>query len=87
MDNSVDPAKYVGHFYVDSLVHEEKALRYLVDLFGKEKVCLGTDYPFPLGELSPGDLIKKTFVDSTTKDWLNYKAALAWLNMKESDFT
>ena len=87
VDNSVDPVKSIGRFFVDSLVHDERALRYLVDLFGKERVCLGTDYPFPLGELSSGELIAKTFKDQDTKDWLNYKSALNWLNMKESDFT
>lgn len=86
VDNPVDPTKYVGHFYVDSLVHDNRSLKFLVDVFGKEKVCLGTDYPFPLGELQPGQLIDSTFTDKETKDWLNYKAALVWLNMKESDF-
>lgn len=86
VDNTKDPMKYIGKFFVDSLVHDERALRYLVDLFGKEKVCLGTDYPFPLGELEPGQLIAKTFEDQETQDWLNYKTALNWLNMKESDF-
>ncbi len=86
VDNAVDPVSYIGRFFVDSLVHDERALRYLVDLFGKEKVSLGTDYPFPLGELAPGELIAKTFKDQDTRDWLNYKSALTWLNMKEQDF-
>ena len=32
-------------------------LSYIVELIGSDKVCLGTDYPFPLGELEPGKLI------------------------------
>jgi aminocarboxymuconate-semialdehyde decarboxylase len=86
VDNAIPPKDYVGHFYLDSLVHDEKALKFLVELFGKEKVCLGTDYPFPLGEQIPGQLIEKTFHDHETREWLLSKAALNWLNLKKEDF-
>ena len=49
---------YVGRFYVDSLVHEPAALRLLIDLVGADRVALGSDYPFPLGEAHPGALIE-----------------------------
>jgi aminocarboxymuconate-semialdehyde decarboxylase len=32
---------------VDSLTHDTTCLKYVVELFGKDKVALGTDYPFP----------------------------------------
>ncbi|HMN39383.1 MAG TPA: amidohydrolase family protein [Phycisphaerales bacterium] len=47
-----------GAFYVDSLVHDEGALRMLMDLIGPERIMLGSDYPFPLGEERPGELIR-----------------------------
>lgn len=87
VDNQVAPKAYLGHFYFDSLVHDSKALKYLVDLVGPEKICLGTDYPFPLGEQIPGQLIEQTFPeDQKTKEWLFSKSALAWLGMKKEDF-
>jgi aminocarboxymuconate-semialdehyde decarboxylase len=42
---------------VDSLVHDPDALRLLLKLFGTQRVALGSDYPFPLGEAQPGNLI------------------------------
>ncbi len=86
IDNKIPPKDHVGLFYLDSLVHDQKALKYLVDMFGKEKICLGTDYPFPLGEQNPGELIDQTFHDADTKEWLYSKAALNWLNLKIEDF-
>ena len=62
----INPKEFLGKFWVDSLVHDEKMLRYLVELFGSKRVMLGSDYPFPLGEQSntfPGALIQKTFKD------------------------
>lgn len=47
VDNNVSPKNYVGKFWVDSLVHDPAVLEYCVRLFGPEKICLGSDYPFP----------------------------------------
>lgn len=54
---TVSPRGQLGGLYFDSLVHDAEALRYLVRLAGAERVALGTDYPFPLGEARPGELI------------------------------
>ena len=61
---TINPREFLGKFWVDSLVHDEHMLRYLVELFGSSKVVLCSDYPFPLGELKyPGSLIDSTFND------------------------
>ena len=63
-DNKVNPREYLAgangpaRFYVDSLVHDAGALLTLIKLFGAERVALGSDYPFPLGEAHPGQLIE-----------------------------
>ncbi|MDN7178769.1 amidohydrolase [Caballeronia sp. SEWSISQ10-4 2] len=51
------PSSYVDRFSVDSAVFDEGALRMLVDVIGPERVMLGSDYPFPLGEQQIGRLI------------------------------
>uniref|UniRef100_A0A915DVV7 2-amino-3-carboxymuconate-6-semialdehyde decarboxylase n=1 Tax=Ditylenchus dipsaci TaxID=166011 RepID=A0A915DVV7_9BILA len=53
------PQSYNGKFWCDSLVHDPNVLRLLVELIGQDKICLGTDYPFPLGELEPGKVIEQ----------------------------
>ncbi len=65
IDNGVNPREYLAQpdgkparFYVDSLVHDADALRYLIKLVGAGRICLGSDYPFPLGEAEPGKLIE-----------------------------
>ncbi len=56
-ENPHGPRHYLGKFYVDSLVHDADALRTIIKLMGVDRVALGTDYPFPLGEEEPGRLI------------------------------
>jgi aminocarboxymuconate-semialdehyde decarboxylase len=53
-DTTRSPREQLGRFYVDSLVHDPRALRYVIDLLGVERIALGSDYPFPLGEVEPG---------------------------------
>lgn len=59
--NAKRPSSYIGRFYVDSLVHDSRALKFLVEIIGENFVTLGSDYPFPLGEEKPGELILETF--------------------------
>ena len=40
------------------MVHDEDALLFLINQMGHEKIALGSDYPFPLGEIKPGKLIE-----------------------------
>ncbi len=58
VDSSLGPRAHLGRFFVDSLVHDPAALQYLVELLGIDRVALGSDYPFPLGEARPGRLIE-----------------------------
>jgi len=88
----INPRDFLGKFWVDSLVHDEKMLRYLVELFGSKKVILGSDYPFPLGEIHyPGSLIDKTFNDedpleAKIKADLFQNSALEFLGVKRERF-
>jgi aminocarboxymuconate-semialdehyde decarboxylase len=52
------PSRYVERFYVDSAVFDPRALRLLLEVMGEERVMLGSDYPFPLGEQRVGKLIR-----------------------------
>jgi len=52
------PSSYVDRFSVDSAVFDPKSLRLLVDVMGEERVLLGSDYPYPLGEQSVGALVE-----------------------------
>ena len=84
IDNNVNPRNYLGKFYVDSIVHSQDALNYLIDILGPESVILGSDYPFPLGEENPGELIESNSrIDTDTKKKLFNINALNWLGLEK----
>lgn len=53
------PSSYVDRFSVDSVVFEPRALRLLIETMGTERVMLGSDYPYPLGERPVGDVVRR----------------------------
>lgn len=86
VDNPHSPRKYLNRMYFDSLVHEPAALDYLMDLVGYERIALGSDYPFPLGEAVPGSMIEAMPYDEAIKAMLFHGAALKWLNIDKELF-
>jgi aminocarboxymuconate-semialdehyde decarboxylase len=48
---------------------------------GEDKICLGSDYPFPLGEHHPGSLIETMSFSQEQKDKLLFKNGMNWLGM------
>jgi aminocarboxymuconate-semialdehyde decarboxylase len=57
-DSPKPPSAYTDRFYVDSAVFDPRALSLLIDVIGAERVMLGTDFPFPLGEQEPGAVVR-----------------------------
>jgi aminocarboxymuconate-semialdehyde decarboxylase len=53
------PGHYVGRFFVDSVVFDPGALRLLVDTLGEDRVVMGSDYPYPLGERPAGRVVRE----------------------------
>lgn len=51
------PSDYLQLLYVDTVVHDPRALRFLIDIMGAERVLVGTDYPFEMGDDDPVALI------------------------------
>jgi tryptophan 2,3-dioxygenase len=61
------PSNYLSRFYTDSAVFDQHALQFLVGTMGADRVMLGSDYPFPLGEERVGSLIRQSHLPQNTK--------------------
>ena len=78
--SALPPSGYLDRFLVDSVVFDERALRLLVDTMSAERVLLGTDYPYPLGEQAAGSLIRgASFLTNAERDLLLGGNAVAFL--------
>lgn len=86
IDNPVNPREYIGKFWVDSATHDEALFRYVLEMQGSRKITLGTDYPFPLGDLEVGKFIEDMSLDKAVIDDIFALSTLEWLNISADKF-
>ena len=58
------PAVYAKRFFYDALVFDPQATRFVIDSFGSSQVCVGSDYPFTLGDPDPLATLEKSGLDA-----------------------
>jgi aminocarboxymuconate-semialdehyde decarboxylase len=80
------PSGFIDRIYLDSLVHDEAALKFIAERFGVHRIALGTDYPFPLGELEPGALIEAAPFTPEQKERMLSGTALEFLGRQRSAY-
>jgi aminocarboxymuconate-semialdehyde decarboxylase len=75
------PSHYLDRFFVDSAVFDQSALNFLVRTVGDDRVLLGSDYPFPLGEEHVGKLIRESTLKDGSKAKLLGENAVSFLGL------
>jgi aminocarboxymuconate-semialdehyde decarboxylase len=65
-DECADPRSGFARLYFDSVVYDSAPLRYLVDLAGADHVLLGSDYPFPVMDPRPREVVLRCGFDAAT---------------------
>ncbi len=86
IDNPHNPRNYVGKFWVDCITHDIDALEYILRLQGSKRVCLGSDYPFPLGDLEIGKFIEESSLSNEVIEDIFCYSTLEWLQLDKSKF-
>lgn len=86
VDNDVNPREYLGKFWVDCITHDPVMLKYILDTVGTNKVTLGSDYPFPLGDLDIGAFIEEMNLDKEVVEGIFCDNTLDWLDLDKKDY-
>ncbi len=86
IDNPNNPRNYLGKFWVDCITHDPIMLEYVIKMQGSKKVTLGSDYPFPLGDLEIGKFITDHNFDANTVEDIFCNSTLEWLDLKKEQF-
>jgi aminocarboxymuconate-semialdehyde decarboxylase len=71
---------------VDSITHDAQLLRYVIDTIGIEKITLGSDYPFPLGDLEIGAYIEKMGLSENEVNAIFSTNTADWLQLNLNDY-
>jgi aminocarboxymuconate-semialdehyde decarboxylase len=76
------PSYYLNRFYADSAVFDQRSLQFLAGTMGADRVLLGSDYPFPLGEERVGSLIRQSNLSQEAKARLLGRNAIRFLGLR-----
>jgi len=64
-DKLGDPDAALASMYYDTIVQDTRTLRYLADIVGANRIMMGSDMPFPIGDLAPLKIVQETsFTDA-----------------------
>ena len=58
------PAVYARRFFYDALLFDPAATRFIIDSFGASQICVGSDYPFNMGDRDPLGSLEKSGLDA-----------------------
>jgi len=65
-------------------VHDDDTFRFILKQFGAERIAMGSDFPFPLGDLEHGRFIElMKDLSEEQKQQLLYQTAKEWLGLKD----
>jgi aminocarboxymuconate-semialdehyde decarboxylase len=52
-----DPAEAIAHLYTDTILHDARVLEFVIRMLGPERLMMGSDSPFPIGDLAPTRIV------------------------------
>ena len=86
VDNPINPKDYLGKFWVDCITHDPRMLKYVLEVQGSNRVTLGSDYPFPLGDLEIGKFVTEAGLEKPVVDDIFCNSTLEWLDLDKKLF-
>jgi len=86
IDNNIPPREYLGKFWVDGITHDAALLQYILDMIGDQRVCLGSDYPFPLGDLTIGAFMDEMGLSEESRRRIYATNTLDWLGLDAGNY-
>jgi aminocarboxymuconate-semialdehyde decarboxylase len=79
-DSTADPVESFAQLYFDTVLFDPAALEFLVRKAGAGRVLLGSDYPFPIGDLSPRGIVESAALTPEERSRILGSSAAALLD-------
>jgi aminocarboxymuconate-semialdehyde decarboxylase len=66
-----DPAEGLALLYTDTILHDVRALKFVIEMLGTERLMMGSDSPFPIGDMQPMKIVEQTGVTAAQAKAIN----------------
>jgi aminocarboxymuconate-semialdehyde decarboxylase len=77
-----DPVEALAHIYTDTILHDARALKFVVEMMGTDRLMLGSDMPFPIGDLEPKKVVAEAGLNAAQIASINGGLAQKMFNIK-----
>jgi aminocarboxymuconate-semialdehyde decarboxylase len=81
-DDGPSPVEYARRFYYDSLVFDRRALRFLVDYLGPDRLLIGSDFPAMPREDPAGRTLRSLDLPAAVLEDITWNNTFRWLGVK-----
>jgi aminocarboxymuconate-semialdehyde decarboxylase len=66
-----DPGEGLTHIYTDTILHDVRVLKFVVEIMGSDRLMMGSDMPFPIGDTEPMKIVVEAGLSKTQTDSIN----------------
>jgi aminocarboxymuconate-semialdehyde decarboxylase len=70
-----DPSDGLAHIYTDTILHDARVLKFVIEIMGTDRLMMGSDMPFPIGDTEPMKIIAKAGLSKTQTGSINGRLA------------
>jgi aminocarboxymuconate-semialdehyde decarboxylase len=81
-DDGPSPLQFARRFYYDTLVFDRRALRFLIDYLGPDRLLVGSDFPAMPREEPAGRTLLSLNLPRAALDDITWNNAFRWLGIK-----
>jgi aminocarboxymuconate-semialdehyde decarboxylase len=77
-----DPIEALSRLYFDTVLHDARVLKFVIDILGTERLLMGSDYPFPIGDMKPRDIVRNSGLTTDQVNSINGGLAAKLFRLK-----
>ncbi|HLA21164.1 MAG TPA: amidohydrolase family protein, partial [Pseudolabrys sp.] len=66
-----DPVAALAAIYTDTIVHDARVLKFVIEIMGTDRLMMGSDMPFPIGDLEPLKIVAEAGLAKAQADQIN----------------
>jgi aminocarboxymuconate-semialdehyde decarboxylase len=66
-----DPVEALSLIYTDTILHDARALKFVIEMLGVDRLMMGSDMPFPIGDMEPMKIVAEAGLSKAQADSIN----------------
>ena len=66
-----DPAEGLSLLYTDTILHDARVLKFVIEMIGTDRIMMGSDSPFPIGDMAPMQIVADASITGAQAEAIN----------------